>query len=90
MYDKVTIWKDGRVREEYPHLVTLLSDAKEQIDLETGEIKTYGTLQGMRVWIYPTAIRIDGSLAKFLYDGGNVIPLNRHTTEEAGCIYPYL
>ena len=83
MYDKVTIWKDGRVREEYPHLVTLLSDAKEQIDLETGEIKTYGTLQGMRVWIYPTAIRIDGSLAKFLYDGGNVIPLNRHTTEEA-------
>ena len=83
MYDKVTIWKDGRVREEYPHLVTLLQDAKEQTDLETGEIKTYGTLQGMRVGIYPTAIRIDGSLPKFLYAGGNVIPLNRHTTEEA-------
>lgn len=83
MYDKVTIWKDGRVREEYPHLVTLLSDAKEQTDLQTGEIKTYGSLQGMRVGIYPTAIRIDGSLPKFLYAGGNVIPLNRHTTEEA-------
>lgn len=83
MYDKVTIWKDGRVREEYPHLVTLLSNAKEQTDLGTGEITTYGTLQGMRVWIYPTAIRIEGSLPKFLYEGGNVIPLNRHTTEEA-------
>lgn len=83
MYDKVTIWKDGRVREEYPHLVTLLEDAKEQTDLETGEIKTYGSLQGMRVGIYPTAIRIDGSIAKFLYGGGNMIPLNRHTTEEA-------
>lgn len=83
MYDKVTIWKDGRVREEYPHLVTLLEDAKEQTDLETGEIKVYGSLQGMRVGIYPTAIRIDGSLPKFLYAGGNVIPLNRHTTEEA-------
>lgn len=83
MYDKVTIWKDGRVREEYPHLLTLLSDAKEQTDLQTGEIKTYGSLQGMRVGIYPTAIRIDGSLPKFLYAGGNVIPLNRHTTEEA-------
>lgn len=83
MYDKVTIWKDGRVREEYPHLVTLLEDAKEQTDLQTGEIKVYGSLQGMRVGIYPTAIRIDGSIAKFLYGGGNMIPLSRHTTEEA-------
>lgn len=82
MYDKVTIWKSRR-GDEYPHLLTLLEDAKEQTDLETGEIKTYGTLQGMRVGVYPTAIRIDGSLPKFLYAGGNVIPLNRHTTEEA-------
>ena len=82
MYDKVTIWK-SRMRDEYPHLVTLLEDAKEQTDLETGEIKAYGSLQGMRVGIYPTAIRIEGSLPKFLYDGGNLIPLNRHTTEEA-------
>ena len=82
MYDKVTIWKSRR-GDEYPHLLTLLEDAKEQTDLQTGEVKTYGTLQGMRVGIYPTAIRIDGSLPKFLYAGGNVIPLNRHTTEEA-------
>ena len=82
MYDKIVIWK-SRMGDEYPHLVTLLEDAKEQTDLETGEIKTYGSLQGMRVGIYPTAIRIEGSLPKFLYDGGNLIPLNRHTTEEA-------
>lgn len=82
MYDKIVIWK-SRKGDEYPHLVTLLEDAKEQTDLETGEIKVYGSLQGMRVGIYPTAIRIDGSLPKFLYEGGNVIPLNRHTTEEA-------
>ena len=82
MYDKIVIWK-SRMGAEYPHLVTLLEDAKEQTDLETGEIKTYGSLQGMRVGIYPTAIRIEGSLPKFLYDGGNLIPLNRHTTEEA-------
>ena len=82
MYDKIVIWK-SRIGDEYPHLVTLLEDAKEQTDLETGEIKTYGSLQGMRVGIYPTAIRIEGSLPKFLYDGGNLIPLNRHTTEEA-------
>ena len=82
MYDKVTIWKSRR-GDEYPHLLTLLEDAKEQTDLQTGEVKTYGTLQGMRVGVYPTAIRIDGSLPKFLYAGGNVIPLNRHTTEEA-------
>lgn len=82
MYDKIVIWK-SRMGDEYPHLLTLLSDAKEQTDLETGEIKVYGSLQGMRVGIYPTSIRIDGSLPKFLYEGGNVIPLNRHTTEEA-------
>ena len=82
MYDKIVIWKSRR-GDEYPHLVTLLEDAKEQTDLQTGEIKTYGTLQGMRVGIYPTAVKIDGSLAKYLYAGGNVIPLNRHTTEEA-------
>ena len=82
MYDKIVIWKSKR-GDEYPHLVTLLEDAKEQTDLETGEIKTYGTLQGMRVGIYPTAVKIDGSLSKFVYNGGNVIPLNRHTTEEA-------
>ena len=82
MYDTIVIW-NSRMGDEYPHLLTLLSDAKEQTDLETGEIKTYGSLQGMRVGIYPTAIRIEGSLPKFLYEGGNVIPLNRHTTEEA-------
>lgn len=82
MYDKVTIWKSRR-GDEYPHLLTLLEDAKEQTDLQTGEVKTYGTLQGMRVGVYPTAIRIDGSIAKFLYGGGNMIPLSRHTTEEA-------
>lgn len=82
MYDKIVIWESRR-GDEYPHLVTLLSDAKEQTDLQTGEIKTYGSLQGLRVGIYPTAIRIEGSLPKFLYEGGNVIPLNRHTTEEA-------
>ena len=82
MFDKIVIWK-SKVGDEYPHLVTLLEDAKEQTNLQTGEIKTYGTLQGMRVGIYPTTIRIEGSLPKFLYAGGNVIPLNRHTTEEA-------
>lgn len=82
MYDKIVIWK-SRMGDEYPHLLTLLEDAKEQTDLQTGEVKTYGTLQGMRVGIYPTAVKIDGSLSKFVYNGGNVIPLNRHTTEEA-------
>lgn len=83
MYDKIVIWKDCRVGTEYPHLVALLDDAKEQTDLETGEQKTYGSIKGMRVGVYPSAIRIEGSLPKFLYEGSNILPLNRHTTEEA-------
>lgn len=83
MFDKIVLWKDCRVVDEAPHLVTLLTDAKEQTDLQTGEQKTYGSIKGMRVGIYPSAIRIEGSLPKFLYDGSNILPLNRHTTEEA-------
>lgn len=83
MFDKIVLWKDCRVRDEAPHLVTLLDDAKEQTDLQTGEQKTYGSIKGMRVGIYPSAIRIEGSLPKFLYDGSNILPLSRHTTEEA-------
>ena len=73
---------DYRVGED-SHLVTLLSEAKEQIDLNTGEIKTFGSVDGMRVGIYPNGIMIDGSLTKFLYDGSNLFPLDRHGTKEA-------
>lgn len=83
MYDKIVLWKDYKVRDEAPHLVTFLDDAKEQTDLQTGEVKTYGSIKGMRVGIYPSAIRIEGSLPKFLYGGSNIQALDRHATQEA-------
>ena len=83
MYDKIKLWMDDYRVGEDSHLVTLLSEAKEQIDLNTGEIKTFGSVDGMRVGIYPNGIMIDGSLTKFLYDGSNLFPLDRHGTKEA-------
>lgn len=84
MYDKIKLWMDDcKVWGESPHLVNLLSDAKEQTDLNTGEIKTFGNINGLRVGIYPSGIMIEGSLPKYLYDGSNLFPLDRHGTEEA-------
>lgn len=83
MYDKVKIWLDRyNVGEQYPHIVSYLDDAKEQTDLSTGEVKTFGTLQGLRVSLYVGGLSIVGSLPKYLY-GSNIYPLDRSTTGRA-------
>lgn len=84
MYDKVKLWiADSRAGIDSSRLVNLLSDAKEQINLNTGEIKTFGNIDGMRVGVYPNGVMIEGSLPKYLYDGSNLFPLNRNGTKEA-------
>lgn len=84
MYDKIKLWMDDcKAWSESSRLVNLLSDAKEQTDLHTGEIKTFGNINGLRVGIYPSGVMIEGSLPKYLYDGSNLFPLDRHSTEEA-------
>ena len=83
MYDKVKLWI-GRcdIGGQYPNIASLLDEAREQTDLKTGEVRTFGSLQGLKVSLYVGGLYIVGSLPKFLY-GSNIYPLDRQTTAEA-------
>lgn len=80
MYDKVKLWAI-RTRAT-PDVSKFLDKAKDQIDHETGEVCTFGSLDGMKVAIYTGGISVIGSLPKFLYQN-NVYPLDRHGTAQA-------
>lgn len=83
MYDKVKLWLDRcDVGEQYPNIASCLDEAKEQTDLNTGEVRTFGSLQGMKVNIYMGGVSIVGSLPKYYY-GSNIYPLDRETTRQA-------
>lgn len=63
-------------------VVGRLQGAKQTIDIDTGECRTFGYLNNLRVSVYPSGLYIVGSLAKY-YNGGNVYTLNRKDTERA-------
>lgn len=83
MYDKVNIWIDRAiVGEQYPTIANYLDSAIDQIDRQTGEVRTYGSLEGLKVSVYGSALCIVGSLPKYLH-GSNIYPLSRETTRQA-------
>lgn len=83
MYDKVKLWIDRTiVGEQYPTIVNYLDCAKQETNLQTGEVKTFGSLDGLKVSIFVGGLSVVGSLPKYLY-GSNVYSLNRHTTAQA-------
>lgn len=83
MYDKVKLWLDrSAVGGEYPTIADYLTKAVEQTDMQTGETKVLGSLEGLKVSMFCNGISIIGSLSKYYYPN-NVYPLDRHTTKEA-------
>lgn len=83
MYDKVKLWIDRViVGEQYPTIANYLDSAKQETDLQTGEVKTFGNLEGLKVSIFVGGLSVVGSLPKYLY-GSNVYPLDRYTTAQA-------
>lgn len=83
MYDKVKLWIDrAMVGEQYPTIANCLDEANTQINHKTGEVKTFGNLEGLKVSIFVGGLSVVGSLPKYLY-GSNVYPLDRHTTAQA-------
>lgn len=80
MYDKIKLWT-ARTRAT-PDVSLFLDRAKEQIDHETGEVCTFGSLNGLKVSIYMGGISVIGSLAKFLYPN-NIYPLDMNSTAQA-------
>lgn len=80
MYDKIKLW--AAQTRATPDVSRFLDKAKEQIDHETGEVCTFGSLNGLKVSIYMGGISIIGSLAKFLYPN-NIYPLDMNSTAQA-------
>lgn len=80
MYDKLKIWA-ARTRAT-PDIGKFLDNAKDKIDHATGEIRTFGSLDGLKVSVFTGGISIIGSLSKYLYSN-NIYPLDRHSTAEA-------
>ena len=83
MYDKVKLWIDrADVGEQFPNLAACLDEAKELTDLKTGETKTIGSIQGLKVNLFVGGLSIIGSLPKF-HHGNNIAPLDLQTTQQA-------
>lgn len=84
MYDKVKLWIDkvAMAGATPQQIAMLLDEAKEQTDLTTGEVKTFGCLDGLKVSVFVGGVSVVGSLPKYLH-GNNIYPLDRHSTGEA-------
>ena len=84
MYDKVRLWIDSTMVKGDPFtMANYLDGVSTQINHQTGEEKTFGNLEGLKVSIYVGGLSVVGSLPKYLYGGSNVYPLDRHTTAQA-------
>lgn len=82
-YDKIKLWIDRTIAgEQYPAIVNYLDGARQVTDLVTGEVKTFGNLEGLKVSVSVGGLSVIGSLAKFLF-GNNVYPLDRRATAQA-------
>ena len=89
MYDKLKLWA-ARTRAT-PDITKFLDNSKDQIDHATGEVITFGSLEGLILidiqkkigWdAFKKTFRYFGSLSKYLYPN-NIYPLDRHSTAEA-------
>lgn len=83
MYDKLKFWIDrAMVGEQFPIIANYLDEANTNINNQTGEVKTFGSLGGLKVSVFVGGLSIVGSMPKYLY-GSNIYPLDRHTTTRA-------
>lgn len=91
MYDNVKFWMDRFEIGEgiFQTLSIYLTNAKEIIDRETGEVKTIGFIANLRVMVNESGMSVRGSLSRFFHHDvdngkhGNLYPLNRHDTQRA-------
>ena len=84
MFDKLTLNYEWDGEEDSPPSLDNLQVALESKERATGEKRIEGYLNGMRVRVWPERkrMRIEGSLAKFLFHE-NITMLTRETTQEA-------
>lgn len=83
MYDTLHFWLDRVEAGDIPQASTLnLSNAKETVNRDTGEIWTVGNLDNLKVTVSGAGVSVKGSLAKFLLPD-NTFTLTRQQSKEA-------
>lgn len=83
MYDKVRFWLDRTaIVGDYSTIANYITKGITQTDIQTGETKLFGSLNGLKISMFCNGISIVGSLPKYLY-GNNIYPLDRQSTIEA-------
>lgn len=91
MYDNVRFWIDRfEIGEEvFESLPNHLSNAKDYIDRETGEVNTMGCVANLKIKVNESGMSVQGSLSRFYHwdddngKRGNLYPLDRHDTQKA-------
>lgn len=83
MYDKVSLWLDREdIRGEMSLISNHLCNVEEVVNRETGEVKTRGKLDNLRVSVCCGGCYVVGSLAGY-YNTNNIYPVDRGTTKRA-------
>jgi len=78
MLDTVTLWLETRDALS----VKFLCDAREQVSLETGEVRVFGNYKNLRVHCNSSGISLKGSLSKYEL-GNNLERLTRGKVQTA-------
>jgi len=79
MYDTITLRLNTTNSERS---MSKLTETREIIDRNTGELVNFGKLQTLRVSVWPDRMLVKGSLAKF-HLGSNIDTLSREETSRA-------
>lgn len=80
MYDKVRLFLPKC--RGMPDISAYLDNGGEKTDISTGEVSSYGFVDGLRVNQTVGGYVVSGSLSRFNYQS-NIYPLSYHTTAEA-------
>lgn len=91
MYDNIRFWIDRCEIGEavFQAIPDRLTNVKDNVDRETGEAKTIGSLANLSVMIFESGMSVQGSLSRFYHwkqdngKRGNLYPLDRHDTQKA-------
>lgn len=84
MYDKIKLFADRMIiGDSYTDIARYLDEAYDVTNRNTGECNIYGSLNGLKVNVYPNGVSVTGSFPKFLHQGSNIYPITRVQTKEA-------
>lgn len=84
MFDKLRLFRLKKgLGDDFAPILSILDNAREQVELNTGAVSIVGNCNGLRVKVGCDGVSVTGSLCKFYWGGSNIHTLDRPTTTEA-------